>query len=316
MRGCLQEGLLQSYLDDAVSAEERRAVESHLSACRACADTIATLNREMNAVSDAFAALLSAPVPAERLRERLKVAIDREALTTRLSGASLRPGAHALLSSLVSSVLSSRRYAFSAVSAALAVSVLVALLILRAGHSTEEMAGDGRTSPEGQQAQVGVGTPLARAVVTPPSSNDAREDLEGRVGEGGRVAPAARPLRSRAAAPRSLRGQTPAYSDATPTESAAADGLRSQEQAYVRSISLITESLQAGGAGTLKPSLRVEYERNLAVFDVAIAATKHAALRNPRDANARQFLWSAYRDKLEFLNRITARKGQDPLAEE
>jgi len=314
MRACLPEGLLRSYLDGEVSAAEGRAVKAHLAGCRACAATATALDSEMAAVSDAFSALLSTPVPAERLRQSLRAALDKPGLRSRPAWGRLRPGPLALLVSLDSPLLPSRRFAFSAACAVFGLSVSAVLITLLVGRPPGGAAGGGLTSTDVRQAADGVG-PSATDGDTPP--HDAAR-LAGAGGGAGRRALAARPDRRHAAPSRHSRGQVTATTPhgGPPEPAETAGGLRAREREYVRSIGLLTESLGGGGAGTLKPSLRVEYERNLAVFDVAIAATRRAALRNPRDANARQFLWSAYRGKLEFLNRLAARKLQLPLAEE
>jgi hypothetical protein len=61
---------------------------------------------------------------------------------------------------------------------------------------------------------------------------------------------------------------------------------------------------------SMRPSLQVEYERNLAVVDRAIAATRSAAKSNPSDPDAADFMFAAYQSKVDLLNTIAdARLG-------
>jgi hypothetical protein len=60
----------------------------------------------------------------------------------------------------------------------------------------------------------------------------------------------------------------------------------------------------------MRPALQVEYERNLAVVDRAIAATRSAAKSNPNDPDAADFMFAAYQSKVDFLNTVAdARVG-------
>ena len=54
----------------------------------------------------------------------------------------------------------------------------------------------------------------------------------------------------------------------------------------------------------MRPALQVEYERNLAVVDRAIAATRSAAKSNPNDPDAADFMFEAYQSKVDLLNTI------------
>ena len=72
------------------------------------------------------------------------------------------------------------------------------------------------------------------------------------------------------------------------------------EQKQLEHIATLTASIE-GGAKPLQPILRVEYERNLAVVDVAIKAIRRVALNNPRDKNAAKFLLAAYQSKISLL---------------
>jgi hypothetical protein len=73
------------------------------------------------------------------------------------------------------------------------------------------------------------------------------------------------------------------------------------EASYTQAIASLSEEIKANDAQTLKPSVRAEYERNLALVDQAIAATKRTARQNPKDADAAAFLYASYQNKLDLL---------------
>jgi hypothetical protein len=54
----------------------------------------------------------------------------------------------------------------------------------------------------------------------------------------------------------------------------------------------------------MRPALQAEYQRNLAVVDRAIAASRTAAKKNPNDPDAADFMFAAYQSKVDFLNTI------------
>jgi hypothetical protein len=87
-----------------------------------------------------------------------------------------------------------------------------------------------------------------------------------------------------------------------------------EEKKYLDAIARAAAPLNLKDDAALKPSLRVEYECNLAMVDRAITVKRRAALENPQDANAAEFLLSSYRSKLDFLNAIVA-QAQSELAE-
>ena len=54
----------------------------------------------------------------------------------------------------------------------------------------------------------------------------------------------------------------------------------------------------------MRPGLQAEYERNLALVDRAIAATRSAAKSNPNDPDAAEFMFAAYQSKLDLFNQV------------
>lgn len=90
-------------------------------------------------------------------------------------------------------------------------------------------------------------------------------------------------------------------------EAAPASVLLPVEREYAAEIASLRTAIERQGASALSPTLRAEYERSLAVVDQAIVASRDAARTNPRDADAQEFLRTAYRDKLDLLSAVADR---------
>jgi hypothetical protein len=76
------------------------------------------------------------------------------------------------------------------------------------------------------------------------------------------------------------------------------------EKDYQTAIASLEKTIKLGGDETLRPSVRVEYERNLALIDSAIAQTRQVAAQNPKDKDAVGFLMSAYQSKVDLLTKV------------
>jgi hypothetical protein len=81
------------------------------------------------------------------------------------------------------------------------------------------------------------------------------------------------------------------------------------ERSYLQTIAKLDNAIKSD-KNAMRPALQVEYERNLAVVDRAIAATRSAAKSNPNDPDAADFMFAAYQSKVDLLNTIAdARLG-------
>jgi len=80
-----------------------------------------------------------------------------------------------------------------------------------------------------------------------------------------------------------------------------------QERDYQTTIARLNETFQS--KPPLRPSLRVEYEYNLALIDNAITATRDVARKNPKDPHAAQFMLAAYQTKVNLMNQFDELRG-------
>jgi hypothetical protein len=75
MRDCISEGTLQAWFDGELAADAAANLVAHLNLCLQCAEAARTVEAENQAVSEGLAAEFAAPIPTERLRQRVETAV-------------------------------------------------------------------------------------------------------------------------------------------------------------------------------------------------------------------------------------------------
>jgi hypothetical protein len=132
------------------------------------------------------------------------------------------------------------------------------------------------------------------------------------VADGGRVTPTPAPVPSVTEAPQKVSdGPTSKYVATTKKQNgrrpvaskSPAVKLIPGERSYLQTIAKLDSTIKSGNKA-MRPTLQVEYEKNLAVVDRAIAATRNAAKSNPNDPDATDFMFAAYQSKVDLLNSI------------
>jgi anti-sigma factor RsiW len=81
------------------------------------------------------------------------------------------------------------------------------------------------------------------------------------------------------------------------------------ESQYQDAFPKLTEAIKA--QAPLRPSLRVEYEYNLALIDNAITTTSQIARKNPKDPLATQSMLAAYQSKIDLMNQVAQARLSD-----
>jgi hypothetical protein len=76
------------------------------------------------------------------------------------------------------------------------------------------------------------------------------------------------------------------------------------ERTYLRTIAALDSTIKSENDRPMRPALRAEYERNLALVDRALAAARHAAKKNPNDPDAAEFVFAAYQSKVDLMNTV------------
>jgi len=277
---CLDEVKLQCYFDGELSIEMMESVTSHLASCATCAAAARELEEESALLTAAFAAEFEESVPTERLRQRIDEAVLGERLATARSSA--KTGFFAGLLNFGTQ----RTLGYASLVVVLGFAAIIGVVKMR---STP--APIASTTPEQQ--------PANREIAKAPSINEP-------------VTPAPVNVSTPVRTTESTPTYRPAKFIANSAPKPAPVKLLPGERSYLQTIARLDSAIKSNKKG-MRPALQVEYERNLAVVDRYIAATRSAAKSNPNDPDAADFMFTAYQSKVDLLNTIAdARLGGGP----
>lgn len=284
MRRCLDEATLQSYFDGELSGQMMEQATLHLASCSTCAAAAREMEEEINLLLTALAPEFEAGVPTERLRQR----IDAAVLDQRIGAASVheKAGFGAFVASLLS-FGTQRTLGYASLVMVVAFAAIFGLMKFKTA------------TPQEQPQQVAVvprSAPPVAPEVKPVQVNGTEPQIKTKNTD--RVY---RPVR---VVPVKVTVTTNnAVAAAEPVK------LLPGERTYLQTIAKLDSTIKANKK-QMRPSLQVEYERNLAVVDRAIAATRSAAKKNPNDPDTADFMFAAYQSKVDLLNTIAdARLG-------
>jgi hypothetical protein len=279
----LDEAKLQSYFDGELPLEQMESVTSHLASCTNCAAAARELEEESALVLNALAAEFEASVPTERLRQRLDEAVLGDRLAVARSSDRSRG-----LAGFFSGLLifgTQRMLGYASLVVVLAFAAVFAVVKMKSTPSPAP------APPEVAKTSTPVRTNDDKAV--PPVVVNASSS---------RIETAVRPASNG-------NFRTVAYTRPSATPKPSPVKLIPGERSYLQTIAKLDSTIKSNKK-SMRPALQVEYERNLAVVDRAIAATRSAAKSNPSDPDAADFMFAAYQSKVDLLNTIAdARVG-------
>jgi hypothetical protein len=288
MTRCLDEATLQSYFDGEMSGEMLERATLHLGSCSTCAAAAREMEEEINLLMTALAPEFEDSVPSERLRQR----IDAAVLDHRIGVASMpQPAGFGTFISSLLSFGTQRTLGYASLVMVLAFAAIFGFIKFRTNTPTQPPIAKTTTPPVKSGNEVAaVPAPVETGTKTPqviPTTAKRNPEF------------GYRPVRA------SLKSNV-APTPAAPTETVK---LLPGERAYLKTIAKLDSTINANKK-LMRPSLQVEYERNLAVVDRAIAATRSAAKKNPNDPDTADFMFAAYQSKVDLLNTIAdARLG-------
>jgi hypothetical protein len=266
MKECIDEGTLQAYFDNELASEAAAAVATHLTSCPACSQTARTVEAENLLMTNALESEFAGNIPTERLRERVAGAIAEPGIVKPFNSAG------GLWRSLAGLLFPSPPRAFGYAS-------LAAVIILSAIFGVVYL----QRRPATSVAQVDPRKPLA--ATSPALAPEPSPKVPGPgQGPGPVAGPPKMPLRK------------------TPRRNTTDAAFLPGERNYVKTIAALDSTIKSDAP--LRPSLRVDYEHNLALLDHAIEMTRDAALKNPKDAQAKKFMYAAYQSKVALLNQV------------
>lgn len=288
MTRCLDEGKLQSYFDGELSIEMMESVTSHLASCVTCAAAARELEEESAFVMSALAAEFEVSVPTERLRERINEAVlgDRLAIAQSTQKAS---GLAGFFSGLLN-FGTQRTLGYASLAVVLAFAAIVGVVKMRtstvAPPQVDQTTAQAGNIQQPEKNAVAQASPKQISTETPKAELLPRETPKNFV---------------------AVSYKKPASISTTPQ--LAPVKLIPGERSYLQAIARLDSTIKSNKK-SMRPALQVEFERNLAVVDRAIAATRSAAKSNPNDPDAADFMFAAYQSKVDLLNTIAdARVG-------
>lgn len=290
MRECIEEGILQAYVDNELSPEIAEAVIKHLSACSICEEAASEAANETALLTSAFEAENALEIPTIRLRERLDAAIAELDGPVRVLERPQDRNANGWLASLAGmfKISPERALGFASLIAIVAFAAIFAVVRLNQSGNDDTKAPV--VADNGREAKT---NPGAKGKPSPTPDNSNREpDKDERNAPNNRRKPKKQVNPNLVPEPGQL-----------PKDELAVNPLPG-EQNYLKAIDSLMTEIESSGEAALKPSLRAEYERNLALVDRAIDSTRRAARRNPNDPDASEFLYSSYQSKLDLLSAI------------
>ena len=280
---CLDEGKLQSYFDGELPIEMMESVTSHLASCVTCAAAARELEEESAFVMSALAAEFEASVPTERLRERINEAVlgDRLAIAQSTQKAGFFSG--------LLNFGTQRTLGYASLAVVLAFAAIVGVVKMRTTTVPPQVD---KTNTQAGNKQQPENNAIAQA--SPDRASKETSDVKLPVREiPNRYLP--------------VRYSKPVAASTSPKP--AQVKLIPGERSYLQAIARLDSTIKSNKK-SMRPALQVEFERNLAVVDRAIQATRSAAKSNPNDPDAADFMFAAYQSKVDLLNTIAdARVG-------
>jgi len=284
MTRCLDEAKLQSYFDGELPLEQMESVTSHLASCANCAAAARELEEESALVMNALAAEFEASVPTERLRQR----IDETVLGDRLAIA--RSSQKTGFFSSLFNFGGQRALGYASLAIVLAFAAIFAVVKMN-------------STPENNPQVAKVTTPAVDNSIQVKTTDNPPAPIAATGSENTAPIKVSAPVKSTNPGFRHVKYTPP------PAPAPAPVKLFPGERAYLQTIARLDSTINSNKK-SMRPALQVEYERNLAVVDRAIAATRSAAKSNPNDPDAADFMFAAYQSKVDLLNTIAdARVG-------
>ena len=277
---CFDIGTIQAFFDGELAHEELSRVSGHIAACDACALMLAEVEDESAVVFPALEREFNTLVPTQRLWNKINDSIAIERHNTPIT-----QKAWAFL-----------RVALGNPSIAVAVSVLIVFGIFAAIWLNLTPVDNIVADVKNPVTTVST----SKVNNTPPVSepSDTIATLQNTP-----------PVKFEQAAYRGNDRRivtTPAvYKTNTSTNT---DGYLPGEESYVKTISSLAKTVETQKEGTMRPSERIAYERDMAVVNDAISKMKTEVKKNPKNESAKQVLYSSYQNKIDLLNSVSQKE--------
>jgi hypothetical protein len=309
----LDEGTIQAFLDGELEQTVLVQVAAHLARCEKCELAVSEAESEIELLNTAFADDTAfVPVPSQRIWARVANEIEQYK-TEQVKNVPPVSNWNGFSSWFTLTNL--------AMSGSLAVLLLGIGLFMAILNQTEkqQLPNDDlarQTKIEPTQLVV----PVNQPEITPTTKNEIKLPEKTVEKVSTRTKPTTKPVVEKAVFTKvepvekpvsktdlsKTKNQKPKTKDQRPNPSNAP---LPEEKQYLDAIAGLQKAVNTNDELTMRPSFRVEYEKNLAVVDKAIEKMQTAARKNPKDENVKQVLFASYQNKIDLLNTV-AEKSQ------
>lgn len=284
MKGCIDLGIIQAFLDGETSAEETVMISEHIEDCNPCTLLLAQAEDESAMVFSALDRDLDTLVPTQRLWSRINESISEER-----EKASWWHRAAAILSLQLSGP------SFAAAGVIVVVGMLAVVWSVR---SVSDFDGSGDLVADARRPSIRLEAPAPSVAITtsePAKTSVADTEVSSvperlPAAERANYAASEKKESARAARPRAMTLQ---YIPG--------------EETYMRTIADLKESVDVQKDRVLPPASRIAFERDLAVVNDTIDRMQKVVRRDPNNQSAKQLLYSSYQDKIDLLNSVAQR---------
>jgi hypothetical protein len=282
MKECVAEDVLQSFCDGELSDAQSNKVTAHLAHCTSCTALLEELVMQNELVSTALAPEFEAAVPSELLRQRIDNAIVDVRVANAANQRPLLGRVNSWFGSLgaLFTLRQPQAIGYAALVAIIALAGVFGVLRLQNAETPKQVAvNDPNIAPATPAPTASPNRSTKEENPPVPDVKSGTEKRQPNKGPRARVRPGA-------------------------NEAVAKVKLLPGERTYLRTIAALDSTIKSANDRPMRPALRAEYERNLALVDRALAAARHEAKKNPNDPDAAEFVFAAYQSKVDLMNTV------------
>ena len=289
---CYEIGIIQAFLDGETAPALSFEITDHAASCDQCALVIAQAEEENTQVFAMLDREMNTLVPTQRLWSSITTALAEEKKQ------------HSFWERIRSGILT----AFANPSLSVALSVLIVFGIF-AGVWTLRAPEMRVAGPVPAPAPVPVSQPQDSIAQVDSTGNDSQPGPALAKNERGvreSKLPAAR-IRDLVQPAVERSGGSSVRAQRAVLQPAAEEYLPGEES-YIRTIATLKETVDGRKDAVMSPSVRISYERDMAVVNDSIKKMKDVVRRNPKNQAAKQVLYSSYQNKIDLLNSVVERE--------
>ncbi len=288
---CFEIGTIQAFLDGETTPELSFRLTEHTAACDKCALLLAEAEEESSEVFAMLDRELNTLVPTQRLWSNITVALAEEKKQV-----SFWDNARGYLFTL-----------FANPSLGVAASVLViaglfaAVWTLKApvlNDPADVLVASGEVQSPARTAQVNVMASGEEPIPAPPTGPIQVDETNYSPDK----------IRKLASTANYRQADQPVRAEHAVVRSQPAEVYLPGEESYVRTIADLKQNVDSRKDLILDPSLRMAYERDIAVVNDSIKRMKEVVKKNPKNQAAKQVLYSSYQNKIDLLNSVVERE--------